>query len=139
MGSSRWRYFWIALATTIGAFAIAVFEQGGFEQIATKGALVILILAVVATGVAMYRYVSGLENPGDPLGASEKVSPSIRVICGILGVLGFAAIAYNASQANEVRPGIGLYTSFIVGFIFLFVSFFGKYPWDTSDSEDEDG
>ena len=60
----------------------------------------------------------------------EKISPVIRFISGMIGVLGFAAIAVNASQDGGLKPNVVLFASFFAGFIFLYVSFFGKYPWD---------
>jgi hypothetical protein len=48
----------------------------------------------------------------------------------MIGVLGFAAIAVNASQDGGLKPNVVLFASFFAGFIFLYVSFFGKYPWD---------
>ena len=60
----------------------------------------------------------------------EKISPVIRFVSGMIGVLGFAAIAVNASQDGGLKPNVVLFASFFAGFIFLYVSFFGKYPWD---------
>jgi hypothetical protein len=64
------------------------------------------------------------------LSEKEKISPVIRFISGMIGVLGFAAIAVNASQDGGLKPNVVLFASFFAGFIFLYVSFFGKYPWD---------
>ena len=63
-------------------------------------------------------------------GENEKISPVIRVISGILGLLGFVAIAFNATQDGGLNFDMLLFASFFAGFIFLFVAFFGKYPWD---------
>lgn len=68
----------------------------------------------------------------------EKISPFIRVVSGVIGILGFAAIAFNASQAGGLRPDVVLFASFFAGFVFLYVSFFGKYPWDRSKPDDSD-
>jgi hypothetical protein len=64
------------------------------------------------------------------LSEQEKLSPFIRVTSGVIGVLGFAAIAFNASQDGGLELSFMLVASFFAGFIFLYVSFFGKYPWD---------
>ncbi len=61
-----------------------------------------------------------------------RISPFIRVVSGVIGVLGFAAIAFNASQDGGLQLDAMLFASFFAGFIFLYVSFFGKYPWDRS-------
>ena len=61
-----------------------------------------------------------------------------RIVSGVLGILGFAAIAFNASTDGGLKPGIMLFASFFAGFIFLYVSFFGKYPWDRTNADDID-
>jgi hypothetical protein len=68
----------------------------------------------------------------------EKISPFIRVVSGVIGILGFAAIAFNAIQDGGLQLNIMLFASFFAGFVFLFVSFFGRYPWDTSRAGDSD-
>ena len=65
----------------------------------------------------------------------EKFSPFIRTVSGVIGVLGFAAIAFNAAQDGGLRLSFMLVASFFAGFIFLYVSFFGKYPWDGKDTD----
>ena len=62
----------------------------------------------------------------------------IRVISGVIGILGFAAIAFNASQDGGIKPDFMLFASFFAGFIFLYVSFFGTYPWDRKSADDAD-
>lgn len=66
------------------------------------------------------------------------MSPTTRVVSGVIGVLGFAAIAFNASQDGGLKPDIVLFASFFAGFIFLYVSFFGKYPWDKAKIDERD-
>jgi len=66
----------------------------------------------------------------------ERISPLVRVISGVVGILGFAAIAFNASQSGGLQLDFMLFASFFAGFIFLYVSFFGKYPWDVSKADD---
>ena len=60
----------------------------------------------------------------------ERISPFIRTVSGVIGVLGFAAMAFNAMQDDGLKPDVTLFASFFAGFIFLFVALFGKYPWD---------
>ena len=68
-----------------------------------------------------------------------KLSLFIRVVSGVIGILGFAAIAFNASQEGGLNPDMMFFVSCFAGFIFLYVAFFGKYPWDktTADETDE--
>ena len=72
------------------------------------------------------------------LSEQEKISPFVRVASGVIGVLGFAAIAFNAANDGDLQLNIVTLASFFAGFIFLFVSFFGKYPWDRSKAEESD-
>lgn len=65
-----------------------------------------------------------------------RISPFIRVLSGVIGILGFAAIAFNAMQDDGLRPDPMLFASFFAGFIFLFVALFGKYPWDRTDRDE---
>lgn len=69
----------------------------------------------------------------------ERLSPLVRVTSGVIGVLGFAAIAFNASHNGGIQFDFMLFASFFAGFIFLYVSFFGKYPWDVAKADDTDG
>ncbi len=57
---------------------------------------------------------------------------------GVIGVLGFAAIAFNTTREGGLQLDFMLFASFFAGFIFLYVSFFGKYPWDLSRADDDD-
>lgn len=68
----------------------------------------------------------------------ERISPFIRVVSGVIGILGFAAIAFNASRDGDFTPNVMLIASFFAGFIFLYVAFFGKYPWDNAKADDTD-
>jgi hypothetical protein len=70
------------------------------------------------------------------LSKQERISPLVRAISGVIGILGFAAIAFNASQSGGLQMNIMLFASFFAGFIFLYVSFFGKYPWDNSNADE---
>lgn len=60
----------------------------------------------------------------------------MRAVSGVIGVLGFAAIAFNASQAGGIEVDLVLIASFFAGFIFLFVALFGKYPWDRKSTDE---
>lgn len=66
----------------------------------------------------------------------EKISPLIRIASGVIGVLGFAAIAFNATNDGGLQLTFITFASFLAGFIFSFVSFFGKYPWDKSRAKE---
>ena len=68
----------------------------------------------------------------------ERISPIIRIVSGVIGILGFAAIAFNASQDGGIKPDFMLFASFFAGFIFLYVAFFGTYPWDRKSVDDID-
>lgn len=54
----------------------------------------------------------------------------------MIGVLGFAAVAFNAFQDGGLKPNVVFFSSFFAGFVFLYVSFFGKYPWDGKGTDD---
>ena len=56
----------------------------------------------------------------------------------MIGIIGFAAIAFNASQEGGLKPDVMLFASFFAGFIFLYVSLFGKYPWDKTKVDESD-
>jgi hypothetical protein len=70
------------------------------------------------------------------LSKQEKISRLVRAIGGVIGILGFAAIAFNASQDSGLQMNVMLFASFFAGFVFLYVSFFGKYPWDKSNADE---
>jgi hypothetical protein len=72
------------------------------------------------------------------LNKEEKISPLLRAISGVIGILGVASIAFNASQDGGIRLDFMLFASFFAGFVFLYVSFFGTYPWDKSKADDSD-
>ena len=66
----------------------------------------------------------------------EKMTPLIRVISGVIGVLGTAAVAFSAVRNGGVQLDVILFAKFFAGFVFLYVAYFGKYPWDISGSGD---
>ena len=65
-----------------------------------------------------------------------RISTVFRGVSGVIGILGFAAIAFNASREGSLEPDFVLFTSFFAGFVFLYVAFFGKYPWDRAETDD---
>ena len=68
----------------------------------------------------------------------KRYSPLVRTICGVLGGLGFVAIAFNAVQEDGIRISFSLMASTFAGFIFLYVAFFGVSPLDFSTPKDHD-
>lgn len=66
----------------------------------------------------------------------ERISPIIRVFNGIIGILGCVAIAFNALQDGGITPDFMVFASFFAGFIFLYVAFFGTYPWHSKSDDD---
>ena len=63
------------------------------------------------------------------------MSPFVRVASGVIGLLGFAAIAFNAASEGRFQLSAMTFASFFAGFIFLFAAFFGKYPWAGNGKE----
>ena len=57
-----------------------------------------------------------------------KASPFVRVVCGVLGLAGAAAIAFNAYTKGSVEPDFTLFTVLLGTFFFLFVAFYGELP-----------
>jgi hypothetical protein len=70
------------------------------------------------------------------LSKQERISPFIRVVSGVIGFLGVAAIPLNALRDGSLQPTIVLFASLFAGFVFLYVAFFGKYPWDRTEPDD---
>ena len=68
----------------------------------------------------------------------KTISPFTRVVSGVIGILGFAAIGFNALQDGGLEPDVMLCASLFAGFIFVYVSFFEKYPWDKTKSYESD-
>jgi len=66
------------------------------------------------------------------------MSPLVRVASGVIGILGFAAIAFNAANEGSLQLNVVNFASFFAGFVFLFASFFGKYPWDRGKVDEAD-
>lgn len=63
-------------------------------------------------------------------------SLAIRLICGALGILGFAAIGFNAVRAGGIEIDFMLFASMFAGFIFVYVAMFGRNPLDRKEQED---
>ena len=72
------------------------------------------------------------------LSEQKKMSPLVRVASGVIGVLGFVAIAFNAANDGGLHFGVMTFASFFAGFIFLFAAFFGKYPWGSRKTDESD-
>ncbi len=67
----------------------------------------------------------------------KQYSVFIRVICGFLGVLGLAAIAFNYSQAGEISIDfLSLVKAFAL-FIFLFLAIKGTNPLENMKNKDQ--
>jgi hypothetical protein len=54
----------------------------------------------------------------------------------VIGILGVAAIPINALRDGLLQPDFLLFASLFAGFVFLFVAFFGKYPWDRAEPDE---
>ena len=77
---------------------------------------------------------------GGSLGRGSKIqeSPTVRVICGILGFAGVAAIAFNAYSEGSIEFDFTLFSSLLGGFLFLYAAFFGALPWGRSSGRGGD-
>lgn len=70
---------------------------------------------------------------------NKTYSLAIRLVCGVLGLLGFVAIGFNAVQAGRIEISFMLFASMFAGFIFLYVAMFGTNPLDRKrEMEDRD-
>lgn len=72
------------------------------------------------------------------MGSKTPMSPFVRTICGVLGISGVAAIAFNAIRDGKIEPDFMLFGSMFGGFVLLYAAFFGSLPWGTSDEPDSD-
>jgi hypothetical protein len=68
MDSTRWKYFRITFVVCILTMGLIIYDQGGFDSVTTYGAIGIMILAIVAIGFGIYRFVKSLDDPDQPLG-----------------------------------------------------------------------
>jgi hypothetical protein len=71
------------------------------------------------------------------IAAREKYSLAIRLVCGILGLLGLGAVGFNVVQSGKLEISFILFASMFAGFIFLYVAFFGVNPLDTKGREED--
>ena len=69
---------------------------------------------------------------------ARKFSPLIRTVCGILGLLGVTAIAFNAVQDGRLQVDLIFIASLLAGFIFLYVATFGTNPLDLRKPGDDE-
>lgn len=72
------------------------------------------------------------------MGFKTPISPLVRTICGVLGISGIAAFAFNAFREGGIEPGFVLFGSMFGGFLFLYAAFFGSLPWGVSDKRDSE-
>ena len=70
--------------------------------------------------------------------SKTPMSPIVRTICGVLGISGVAAIAFNAFREGGIEPDFMLFGSLFGAFVFLYAAFFGSLPWGASDERDGD-
>ena len=68
----------------------------------------------------------------------QKHSVLIRIICGVLGVLGVAAIGFNAVQDGGIEPSFILFAKLFAGFVFLYVAIFATNPLEIRSRDDHD-
>lgn len=71
------------------------------------------------------------------MGANKKYSLAIRLVCGVIGLLGFSAIGFNAVQAGQLEISFMLFASMFAGFVFLYVAFFGVNPLDQKGRKED--
>lgn len=62
----------------------------------------------------------------------------IRSVCGILGILGLAAIGFEAVHDAGIQPGFMLFVKLWACFIFLYVALFAASPLETMSGHDQD-
>jgi len=64
--------------------------------------------------------------------APKKYSPAIRIATGLLGVLGVAAIGFNAIQEGDFQLDVMffvmLFAKLFAAYIFFYVAIFGTNP-----------
>lgn len=66
---------------------------------------------------------------------TKKYSIFIRLICGILGVLGIATLIFNFNNTGEIELSLLSLASAFALFIFLFVAIKGTNPLETNKSK----
>jgi hypothetical protein len=74
--------------------------------------------------------------------AKKKYSPAIRITTGLLGVLGVAAIGFNAIQEGDLQLDVMffliLFAKLFAAYIFFYVAFFGTNPLAFLDKSGDD-
>ena len=68
----------------------------------------------------------------------KKYSPLIRTTTGLLGILGIAAIGFDAVKEGGIQPDLMLFVKFFAGFMFFYVAIFGTNPLDFLSSSEGD-
>lgn len=68
----------------------------------------------------------------------QKFPASIRIACGVLGIPGIAAIAFQAVRDGAIEPNLLLFSKLFAGFVFLWVAFFAAAPFDIALRHDDD-
>lgn len=72
------------------------------------------------------------------MSSGKSISPTIRIVSGVIGMLGFAGIAFTAAQNGGFQPDLLFLASVFAGYIFLYVALFWAYPWDRKSGGDID-
>lgn len=74
--------------------------------------------------------------------ATKKYSIGIRITTGLLGLLGVAAIGFNALQEGNLRLDVMfllmLFAKLFAAYIFFYVAFFGSSPLAFLNTDDDD-
>lgn len=80
-------------------------------------------------------------DPGKP--QSRKYSTAVRVVAGVLAVLGLSAIAFDAMQGTGFSLDfISLFVLFLklfAAYVFSYVAIFGTNPLAPEKAEERDG
>ena len=71
------------------------------------------------------------------MGDRKKYSVFIRLICGILGVLGIATLIFNFNNKGEFEISLLSLASAFALFIFLFVAIKGTNPLETNKGNEQ--
>ncbi len=73
---------------------------------------------------------------------TKKYSTGIRITTGLLGLLGVAAIGFNALQEGSLRFDavslLMLFAKLFAAYIFFYVAFFGTSPLAFLNMDDDD-
>ena len=58
----------------------------------------------------------------------NRYSKLVRIVCGTLGLLGLAAIAFNFFRTGEFTFGFLLFAQLFAIFLFIYVAIWGVSP-----------